>query len=91
MTMARVHVSCILAFFFFSNLCFCFNPKHLDSSAITGEWSTAGATWYGSPDGYGSDGNVHRERESEREREFFLLFNNCIYIMQEGLVDTAVQ
>jgi hypothetical protein len=34
---------------------------------------------------------MYTEREKVREREFFLSFDNCIYIMQEGLVDTAVQ
>jgi hypothetical protein len=95
--MARVHVSSlglslsrILAFFFFSKLCFCFNPKHLNLSTITTHWSSAGATWYGSPDGFGSDGNV--QRESEREREFlycllivYILCRRGLWVRQYGI------
>ncbi|KAF5743611.1 hypothetical protein HS088_TW08G00196 [Tripterygium wilfordii] len=32
-------------------LCFCFNPKHVNLSPIATHWATAGATWYGNPDG----------------------------------------
>ncbi|XP_061998407.1 expansin-B15-like [Rosa rugosa] len=35
---------------------FSFNPKHLNLSLSATHWDTAGATWYGSPDGFGSDG-----------------------------------
>ncbi|XP_022892136.1 putative expansin-B2 [Olea europaea var. sylvestris] len=48
----------LLAFFCFSNLCFCFKPKHFNLSTQAVHWSSAGATWYGSPDGAGSDGGA---------------------------------
>ncbi|KAL6123392.1 hypothetical protein ACLB2K_075914 [Fragaria x ananassa] len=35
---------------------FSFNPKHLNLSLSATHWSSAGATWYGSSDGFGSDG-----------------------------------
>ncbi|XP_010544610.1 PREDICTED: putative expansin-B2 [Tarenaya hassleriana] len=38
----------------FVNMTHCFNPKKLNVS----DWSHAGATWYGSPDGAGTDGGA---------------------------------
>lgn len=39
----------------------CFNPKNLNVSkyyqSLDSDWSAAGATWYGSANGAGSDGN----------------------------------
>ncbi|KAF3951616.1 hypothetical protein CMV_022753 [Castanea mollissima] len=49
-------LSNILVFFFFFELCFCFNPKYHRLSTTGTSWSSAGATWYGSRDGAGSDG-----------------------------------
>lgn len=36
---------------------FGYKPKHFNLSTHATHWGTAGATWYGSPHGAGSDGN----------------------------------
>ncbi|KAF8099690.1 hypothetical protein N665_0238s0019 [Sinapis alba] len=42
------------------NSAHCFNPKRLNVSAVAGDsdWSLAGATFYGAPTGYGTDGGA---------------------------------
>uniref|UniRef100_A0A0D3BQ10 Expansin-like EG45 domain-containing protein n=1 Tax=Brassica oleracea var. oleracea TaxID=109376 RepID=A0A0D3BQ10_BRAOL len=42
------------------NSAHCFNPKRLNVSAEAGgsDWSLAGATFYGLPTGYGTDGGA---------------------------------
>ncbi|MCE3050172.1 Expansin-B15 [Datura stramonium] len=40
----------------FTGPSFSFRPKHFNLSTYATHWASAGATWYGSPDGAGSDG-----------------------------------
>jgi hypothetical protein len=81
-------LSYLLAFFFLFELCFCFSLKYQKLSTTGTSWSPAGATWYGSRNGAGSDGNVLIERERERERErvlHFVMCTNKIYLCRRSL------
>lgn len=59
--------------------CFSFNPKHLNLSLTATRWNSAGATWYGSPDGFGSDGNIlmpiYIVKACEMGRVFIILYS----------------
>ena len=51
--------SFLLAFLCCFETCHSFKPKYFNLSRAGTHWASAGATWYGSPEGAGSDGILH--------------------------------
>ena len=60
--------------------CFCARPKHFGLSALGIQWSPAEATWYGSPDGAGSDGNLPYICVC-----VYAVVHNCLYVQEPKL------
>ena len=53
---SSVSISFLLAFLSCFETCYSFKVKHVNLSMSGTHWASAGATWYGSPEGAGSDG-----------------------------------
>ncbi|KAL5723920.1 atexpb2 [Ranunculus cassubicifolius] len=56
MALFSISLFLLLALFSFPELCFSINPNRFNLSLVARHWGPAGATWYGSPHGAGSDG-----------------------------------
>ncbi|XP_017228066.2 putative expansin-B2 [Daucus carota subsp. sativus] len=65
------YASCLLVLCSLSHhLCHGFRPRHFNLSTAATHWSSAGATWYGAPDGFGSHGGSCGYGESMSQAPF---------------------
>ncbi|KAI8026830.1 putative expansin-B2 [Camellia lanceoleosa] len=67
--------------------CSCFNPKIFNVSKYQSynDWSPAGATWYGSSTGAGSDGEMHGQCGLLRNPVTVVITDGCPGCVSESI------